>query len=334
VSLSEEAGRRWRALQPGGRRFSLCLATATGTRESRPVKTSLDHLPEAKRRELARIVEILFAEFEDATKAKQIATRKMGRILKIVLFGSYARGDWVEDRASGYRSDYDLLVVVNRDELTDVVEYWAKADEHLLREYETTHTLTAPANFIVHSLSDVNRQLQRGRPFFVDIVRDGVALYEAPDHPFQQPEPLSTEEAFAEARGYFDEWFSTAEEFAAGAQFHRERGANKLAAFNLHQATERYYHCLLLVLTLYSPKSHKLNFLRSQAERLAPLLIAAWPRESRFEQRCWELLRRAYVDARYSPHYQITAEELAWLIGRVDLLRGLVAKVCEDELAG
>jgi hypothetical protein len=30
------------------------------------VKTSLDHLPDAKRRELARIVEILFAEFEDA----------------------------------------------------------------------------------------------------------------------------------------------------------------------------------------------------------------------------------------------------------------------------
>lgn len=56
----------------------------------RPVRTSLDYLPEAKRRELERIVEILFAEFEDATKNKQIATRKMGRILKIVLFGSYA----------------------------------------------------------------------------------------------------------------------------------------------------------------------------------------------------------------------------------------------------
>lgn len=30
-----------------------------------------------------------------------------------MLFGSYARGGWVEDRKSGYRSDYDLLVVVN-----------------------------------------------------------------------------------------------------------------------------------------------------------------------------------------------------------------------------
>lgn len=30
----------------------------------------------------------------------------------IVLFGSYARGDWVEDVAQGYVSDYDFIVVV------------------------------------------------------------------------------------------------------------------------------------------------------------------------------------------------------------------------------
>jgi predicted nucleotidyltransferase/HEPN domain-containing protein len=296
------------------------------------VKTSLDHLPEAKRQELERIVQILFEEFEDATKNKQVATRKVGRILKIVLFGSYARGDWVDDPIGGYKSDYDLLVVVNREELADVLEYWRTADEHLLREYETTKRLTAPANFIVHALDDVNRQLQRGRPFFVDIVRDGIALYEAPDHPFQQPKPLSAEEARKEAQGYFDKWLPSASAFISMAAHAASEGNNNEAAFALHQATERLYHCLLLVLTLYSPKSHRLNFLRSQAERLAPLMIAAWPRETRFEQRCWELLRRAYVDARYSPHYKITAEELAWLSERAGVLRGLVAKACEDEL--
>ena len=93
------------------------------------------------------------------------------------------------------------------------------------------------------------------------------------------------------------------------------------------------YHCTLLVLTLYSPKSHKLAFLRSQAERLAPALIAAWPRDTRFAQRSFELLHRAYVDARYSPHYTITAEELGWLIERVDILQQLVADVCQTHLA-
>jgi predicted nucleotidyltransferase/HEPN domain-containing protein len=296
------------------------------------MRTDLDHLPEAKRQELARIVEILFAEFEDATKAKQIATRKLGRILKIVLFGSYARGDWVEDRASGYRSDYDLLVVVNHEDLTDLVEHWAKADEALLREYETTHRLTAPAHFIVHALSDVNLELSRGRPFFVDIVRDGIALYEAPDHPFAKPERLSPEAAHKEAQANFDQWFTSASGFARNAGYAMRDGDENLAAFLLHQATERFYHCALLTLTLYSPKSHKLNFLRSQAERVAPELIPAWPRGERFEKRCWELLRRAYVEARYSPHYTITPRELAWLVERVEDLQRRVEQSCKAYL--
>jgi predicted nucleotidyltransferase/HEPN domain-containing protein len=297
------------------------------------MRTSLEHLPDAKRRELSRIVEILFAEFEDALKGRNAPHRKAGRILKIILFGSYARGDWVDDPIGGYTSDYDLLVVVNHDELAETLDYWREADDHLLRAYQIAHELTAPANFIVHSLTDVNKQLKRGRPFFVDIVRDGIALYEAPDQPFDHAEPLSPEEAKKEAQGHFENWFVSADEFLDDFESNRMRGRNKKAAFELHQAVERYYHCVLLVLTLYSPKSHKLNFMRSQAERLAPHLIAAWPRETRADQRAWELLRRAYVDARYSPHYKITAEELAWLGERVAVLQELVRDACEARLA-
>jgi predicted nucleotidyltransferase/HEPN domain-containing protein len=298
------------------------------------VKTSLDHLPDAKRRELARIVEILFAEFEDALKGRDAPHRKAGRILKIILFGSYARGDWVDDPKGGYKSDYDLLVVVNHEELADLSEYWGKADDHLLRAYQIAHELSAPANFIVHDLADVNKQLKRGRPFFVDIVRDGVALYQAPDHPFEHAEPLSADGARREAQGYFDQWIGSVPEFLGTATFAISQGWNKKAAFDLHQATERLYHGVQLVMTLYSPKSHKLNFLRSQAERLVPNLIEAWPRSSRFEQRSWELLRRAYVDARYSPHYKITAEELAWLGERVARLHQLVEIASREHLAG
>jgi uncharacterized protein len=297
------------------------------------VNTSLDHLPESKRRELARVVEVLFAEFEDALKGKNAPHRKQGRILKVILFGSYARGDWVDDPVGGYTSDYDLLVVVNHEELTETLEYWAKAEDHLVRDYNLAHRLTAPANFIVHSLCDVNKRLKKGRPFFVDIVRDGIALYEAPDQPFEPPEPLSPAEALKEAEENFDEWWRSAASFQRNAGYAVRDEERKLAAFLFHQAAERLYHCVLLVLTLYSPKSHKLNFLRSQAERLAPELIEAWPRETKMQQRCFELLRRAYVDARYSPHYKISPEELAWLSERIAMLEDLVAQVCQARLA-
>src|SRR3546814_6835773 len=91
------------------------------------MRADLDHLPAAKRRELERVARVLFDEFEDAVKTKLSDKRKGGRILKLILFGSYARGDWVEDRASGYISDYDLLVVVNSETFTDLQ---TRSEEH------------------------------------------------------------------------------------------------------------------------------------------------------------------------------------------------------------
>lgn len=103
------------------------------------------------------------------------------------------------------------------------------------------------------------------------------------------------------AQRYFDQWFPAAADLISGANFYRERDNLNLAAFQLHQAAERLYHCTLLVLAFYSPKSHRLTFLRSQAERIAPLLIDVWPRDTKFAKRSFTRLDRAYVDARYSP---------------------------------
>ena len=292
------------------------------------MRTDLDHLPVSKQRELQHIVRVLFEEFEAALRSATQPWKKAGRILKIVLYGSYARGDWVEDPVGGYVSDYDILVVVNDGRLTDLVDYWSAADDRLMRELTITRSLSAPVNFIVHSLSDVNQQLEHGRPFFVDIAQQGVALYEAEGFHFSNPRALPAAEAQVEARAYFERWFPSADAFYAAAEFLIERGDLNEAAFNFHQAAERLYHCVLLVLTLYSPKSHKLNFLRSMAETADPRLIEAWPRSTKFERRCFELLRQAYVNARYSPQYAITNEELEWLGGQVSKLQKLVARVC------
>ncbi len=296
------------------------------------MKDSLDHLPEAKRRDLARVVELLFAEFAEALAGKTAEHRRGGQILKIILFGSYARGDWVDDPVGGYVSDYDILVVVSHDELADVQLYWTKADDRLTAEVTIHKRISAPVNFIVHSLHDLNKKLRRGRPFFIDIVRDGIALYEAQNHPFEQPQKLSPADALKEAEGHADEWLSGAANFLTLGKKAAQGGMPKEAAFLLHQATERLYHGFLLVRTLYSPKSHKLGFLRSQCEQADERLTGAWPRASRFDQRCFELLRRAYVDARYSPHYKIADEELGWLISRIEVLQGLIQRAADERL--
>lgn len=297
------------------------------------MKSDLDHLPAAKQQELAHVVRVLFDEFAASIARASQPWKKAGRILKVILYGSLARGDWVDDPVSGYKSDYDILIIVSDERLTDLVDYWSAADDRLMRDMTIHGTLSAPVSFIVHSLKDVNRQLERGRSFFIDIVEQGVMLYEAEGFPLAAPRTLPPEEALVEAQGHFDKWFGSADAFLASAKFLMGRGDRNEAAFNLHQAAERLYHCTLLTLTLYSPKSHRLNFLRGHAEEIAPELIEAWPRDDKFSRRCFELLRLAYVNARYSPHYKVTDEELNWLGERVGVLQELVKTICERRLA-
>lgn len=295
------------------------------------MRDQLDHLPQTAQRELAHVVRVLFEEFEAALRTGTTKWKKQGRIFKIVLYGSYARGDWVSDPVGGYQSDYDILIVVNDERLADF-EFWSAAEDRLMRDVTINKSLGAPVSFIVHTLTDVNAQLERGRPFFVDIVEQGIALYEAEGFAFAAPRQLPPDEAKVEAQKHFDEWFPSATGFLDTAMYASRQGRHKEAAFQLHQAVERACHCALLVLVLYSPKSHRLNFLRSQCEQIAPALIEALPRGTKFERRCFELLRQAYVNARYSPHYAITDEELAWLGERVTILLALVDEVCRSHL--
>jgi len=72
--------------------------------------------------------------------------------------------------------------------------------------------------------------------------------------------------------------------------------------------------------------------LRGLTEPLGPRLAEVWPTDTKFHKRCFELLRAAYVKARYSPHYKITAEELGWIQQRIEMLRDLVRELCEARL--
>lgn len=311
---------------------SVALPSASDPATVARVKTSLDHLPEGKRRELGLVVDVLRDEFAKALRLRTMQRFREGKLLKIILFGSYARGDWVEDPVGRYFSDYDLLVVVNHEDLTDVPEFWAAAEERLTKLVGEGRDLRTPVSPIYHSLDDVNEKLRLGRYFFIDIAREGVALFEEPDFPFIEPQSMSPEEALRETRDYFDEWFESARRRLETAQDELAKGYLKEAAFDFHQATERLYHCLFLVRTLYSPKTHNLNRLREQAEGLEPGLKGVWPTDTKFERRCYELLRAAYVKARYSRHYRISAEELDWLSERVELLRNLVRRACEARI--
>lgn len=169
------------------------------------MRDSVDHLPEKKQRELARGVAIIHEEFEEALKLSTADWKKKARIEKIILFGSHARDDWVDDnRFGGYRSDYDLLIIVNNEKLCEPGEEWRnRVEDKFLRLISPDHPVPGPEfTLVVHTLHDINQKLERGRQFFLNIEREGIALYSLKGSKgFTKPKPLSPEVALEEPRG-------------------------------------------------------------------------------------------------------------------------------------
>ncbi len=294
------------------------------------MKSSIDHIPPRKQRELARALEILHEEFEDALGEGTSDFKKRGRILKIILFGSYARGTFVDEphTMKGYRSDFDLLVIVNNRKLTDFAEYWYKAADRLIRD----SFIETPTQFIVHSRREVNTQLKEGHYFFSDIRKEGIVLYELDDEPLAEPKPLTAEERLKVAREHFEQRFEASYEFFVLSGHARASGFIKRAAFLLHQAIEQAYACVLLTLTNYGPPSHNIKFLRSLAEEQDLRLVDAFPRDQHRERAWFNTINEAYVKARYSKHFEISEEALVWLGQRAAHLLELVKVVCDEHI--
>ncbi|MFN4024161.1 MAG: HEPN domain-containing protein [Hyphomonas sp.] len=162
------------------------------------------------------------------------------------------------------------------------------------------------------------------------IIREGIALYDLKGStPFITPKPKTAEDILATALKHNDFWMPLAQHSLKLSRDSIQDQVLRDAALLLHQAVERAYTCFLLVKTNYSPSTHSIKFLRSLAEQIDPDLITVWPRETKHDRRLFELLKRAYVDARYSEHYAITAEELAWLGERAK--RGALVEACSLE---
>lgn len=298
------------------------------------MRSDINHLPHGKQRELDRVVEMLFQGFRETTQ-NATGPRKSARILKVILFGSYARGDWVDavTDANEYKSDYDILVIVNQKEAADRADHWEVAEQRLVNAYLYEKTIRTPVNFIVHSLQEVNDQLAHGRVFFGEIVKDGAMLYESDDRPLATLKPKTPLQAYETAKEYFEDHFTDAMRGFEGAQFFRSKSYLKKAAFELHQAVEQLYQGVLLTLTFYTPYDHNILFLRDLAEQREPRLFDVWARGTRMERATYQKLKEAYRKGRYSKHYQISEEEIAWLSERIEILGQRMHDICSEHVA-
>lgn len=297
------------------------------------MRTNLDHLPASNQRELRMVADTILDRFEEAHARAASQWRKRGRIHKIILYGSYARGDWVYEphTQKGYRSDYDLLIVVNHKRVADNGDFWEGLREAFADLLEKGR-MKVPVGIIVHTRQHLNNALAQGRYFFLDVARDGIALYQDDDKPLPTPRPKTAASEFAMAQEYFNERFTSAGAFYDTYEFNLGRGSTKNAAFQLHQSVEQLYHTALLVSTLYTAHVHNIRHLRNEAAKIDRRFLYVWPEDTHRQRAAFNLLKEAYVKARYTT-YKIDADQLQWLGEQAQELARVVERVCREHIA-
>ena len=188
-------------------------------------------------------------------------------------------------------------------------------------------------SLLVHSIKRVNQEIRTGQYVFADIVNEGVLLFDPRRVQLAKPKALNARERLSLAEKNFGYWFESASGFFQGSMYYAARRMGAHAAFLLHQAAERYFHAALLVFTGYKPKTHDLERLANQTAPLHSALAGALPRAEPEDERLFKLLKRAYIDARYSKSYRVTDEELGILRERVRDLGARVREACAEKLA-
>lgn len=283
------------------------------------MKTTLSHLSQEKQDELKRIVQAL----EDFTEVEMV-----------ILFGSYATGKQVErDRYEEngimyvYMSDFDLLVITKNNHTADNPNFVHKISKAVKKERAIT-----PISPIVEGITFVNQLIEKGNYFFNDVVEEGIVLYDSGNQELAKKGELNPEETKEQAQESFDEWFESANDFYEYFEVGFAKQKYKTAAFQLHQATERYYHTVSLVFTNYKHRLHDLEDLGKIAASFNLEFKKVFPRKTAQEKHCYHLLLRAYIDSRYKKGYSISKEELAYLGTRVTKLRNLTKLLCEQKI--
>jgi HEPN domain-containing protein/predicted nucleotidyltransferase len=275
------------------------------------VARAIPHLPAVKQRQLCAIVHII---------------RATADVERVVLYGSHARGDWVEDHVGGYVSDLDLGVLVASRALAADDALWADCHDRAREVAGDT-----PVSLIVHTVDDVRQQLAWGSSFFRDVMTEGVALYDAGRLTITVPE-LTPAIHHALAREAFQRYFEHAAQLYSSFKRNRAHGSPAIAAFELHQAAEMVCKAVLVVFTAYLPKTHDLDELGRRCTRACPSLGPVVPRDALSRKRLGSLLRAAYVDARYSFTFKISREELEALAQHVCAFRARAEQACQERI--
>ncbi len=281
------------------------------------MKKSISYLPKKKQRDLNNLVALIH--------------KKLPQAEMIILFGSYARNEYVDydEREefgirTSFMSDYDILVVTKGVSDRDAGKILDNIDD----EYYQDPDKQTPVQFINEDIKKLNQDLSEGRYFYTQIKQEGIVLYDSENYTLVRRRKLNYDEIKQQAEEYFEIKYHKAELFLEQALFMSDKKEYVMASFNLHQACENLFYTVRLVFTLQNSKQHNLAKLLNSVKKYSNEFVQIFPRETAEEKRLFNLVKAAYVEARYNPDFLVTREDIEALVPKVEMLKDAAKGIC------
>ena len=277
------------------------------------LKDTLTHLPGNKIKELETITQRIAAT---------------GKAEIVILYGSYARGDYKEERGKGQgkKSDYDILVVTSDfDTASDLsIELSGKFSD-----------ISVPVQLIAESEYKVNSNLSERQYFFFDIKREGKILFDTGNYKLKEPPKELTPTIRREvAEKDFKMWFGQAKEFFIDRGNAVDRNNLGLASFYTQQVVEMCYTAIEMVFTHYNPYEHNIETLRAGVVKFDSRLEEVLPYKTEEQKKLFDYLNFAYIGGRYrsEEEFPITQEQLDYWSKEAQKLLDLTEEICRDKI--
>ncbi|WP_395476952.1 nucleotidyltransferase domain-containing protein [Rickettsia endosymbiont of Pantilius tunicatus] len=209
---------------------------------------------------------------------QQILELAQDKIAMIILYGSYARGDWVRDLLNGYHSDTDILIILKKGKykghatlnLKDRI-YTRLKRKGVIKDQIIPYD--SRISIILESIEEVNKQLEKGRYFYTDIKKEGILFYDSSEYVLSEDKDLPWSEMKEIAQDYFEYWFGRGKGFLKGAN-------------NYLKDSESFYSAILLVFSNYKPKLHDIEELGSMAKNYNNELLQVFPIAAAEQKEC------------------------------------------------
>lgn len=285
------------------------------------MKKSIKHLPEEKQEDLRNLVSMIL---------ERIPQTQM-----IILFGSYATGKYVEYDSriefgvrTTYMSDYDILVVTDKAKDKEVGQRLDNIEEMYYKDPEKQ----TPVQFINDDIKKLNRNLLDGRYFYTQLKAEGIFLYNTEKFKLARRRKLRYDEIMKQAMEYFEEKLNRANSFLRSANHDYADKDYNMASFHLHQVCENLFYAVRLVYTLENSKQHNLSKLLTSVRRYSNEFGDIFPRKTEEEKRLFNLLKSAYVEARYNPDFQVTKEDIDTITPMMKKFSEVVKSLCESRI--